>query len=88
MATTFNPRPCPCGCKKWIMAPWFGCQCSSLSTEEKDELMTMARDAARYRWLRNGNGYAPEENHAHGYEKLDRLCDAGIEGKEINFHAP
>lgn len=46
---TFNPQPCPCGCKKWIMSPWFGCQCSSLSTAEKDELMDMARDAERYR---------------------------------------
>lgn len=50
--TTFTPKPCPCGCKKWIMSPWFNCQCSSLSTAEKDELMEMARDATRYRELR------------------------------------
>lgn len=48
----FNPKPCPCGCKKWIMSPWFGCQCSSLSTKGKDELMDIARDAMRYRAIR------------------------------------
>jgi len=48
----FNPKPCPCGCKKWIMHPLFGCQCSSLSTEEKDEFMEIVRDAIRYRTLR------------------------------------
>lgn len=52
MLLDFNPKPCPCGCKKWIMHPLFGCQCSSLTTEEKDELMAMVRDANRYRELR------------------------------------
>jgi hypothetical protein len=46
--TTFNPKPCPCGCKKWIMSPWFNCQCSSVSTGEKDTLVRMARDANRW----------------------------------------
>ena len=49
---TFTPRPCPCGCKKWIMAPTFACQCSSVSASERDELMALQRDAVRYRALR------------------------------------
>lgn len=35
-------------------------------------------DAARYRWLRDGNGYAPEEEMVRGGEDLDKLCDDGI----------
>ena len=50
--TLFAPKQCPCGCKKWIMLPWFSCQCSSLSTAEKNEIMDIARDAMRYRALR------------------------------------
>jgi hypothetical protein len=34
-----SPIPCPCGCKKMIMRPLFGCQCSSLSKDEADELV-------------------------------------------------
>lgn len=49
----FAPRPCPCGCKKFIMAPTFACQCSSVDADERDELMAMQRDAIRYRALRS-----------------------------------
>lgn len=41
--------PCPCGCRKFIVKPYFGCQCSSLSEKEADELLAIARDAQRYR---------------------------------------
>lgn len=37
-----------------------------------------ALDAARYRWLRDGNAYAPEEDCTSGGEDLDHLCDRGI----------
>jgi hypothetical protein len=48
------------------------------------ELEKLRVDAARYRWLRNGNGYAPEEAYARGGRDLDRLCDQGIrENKAI-----
>ena len=42
-----------------------------------------ARDAARYRWLRNGNAVKPEEAGVYGGEDLDEMCDFGIaaEGK-------
>lgn len=36
------------------------------------------KDAKRYRWLRDGNAYAPEENFIDGYDALDELCDDGI----------
>lgn len=35
----------------------------------------------RYLWLRDGNGYAPEENFVRGGEDLDKLCDEGIAEK-------
>jgi hypothetical protein len=35
-------------------------------------------DAARYRWLRDGNAYKPEEEFVRGGDDLDALCDAGI----------
>lgn len=41
-----------------------------------------AQDAARYRWLRNGNGYVPEEEGVTGWEDLDQLCDEGLAESE------
>lgn len=34
-----------------------------------------AKDAARYRWLRDGNAYRPEEEGISGGEDLDRFID-------------
>lgn len=48
------------------------------SEEYRRNFVQMAHDAARYRWLRDGNAYAPEEEHVHGGEELDKLCDEGI----------
>jgi hypothetical protein len=42
-------KPCPCGCKKFIVTPLFGCQCSSLSEKDANELVK--------RW----NSYEPAE---------------------------
>lgn len=36
------------------------------------------RDARRYRWLRDGNAFAPEEEYVDGGDELDELCDKGI----------
>lgn len=44
----------------------------------REQLRTAERDAARYRWLRNGNAYAPEEVHVRGGNELDEICDDGI----------
>ena len=77
----FDPKPCPCGCKKWIMAPWFRCQCSSLSDEEKDELMAVARDAMRYRELRlrGISGVQPFKASTISEQcTLDAVCDIMI----------
>lgn len=41
----------------------------------------VVRDAARYRWLRADNAYAPEEQQVTGGQDLDDLCDAGIAGR-------
>jgi hypothetical protein len=76
--TTFNPQPCPCGCKKWIMAPWFGCQCSSVSTEEKDELMDIVRDAMRYRALRRVKTSVHPLNPSSYVEQSSLDCCADI----------
>lgn len=43
-----------------------------------DGMRTTVLYAQRYAWLRDGNGYAPEENYARGGEDLDRVCDEGI----------
>lgn len=40
-------------------------------------------DAIRYRWLRDENAYAPEENFVRGGQDLDRLCDDGIAGRDF-----
>jgi hypothetical protein len=39
----FNPIKCPCGCKKYIMEPYFHCQCSSLNREDA-EMMALIWD--------------------------------------------
>jgi hypothetical protein len=36
------------------------------------------KDAERYRWLRDGNAYVPEEQMCTGGEYLDEICDEGI----------
>lgn len=38
----------------------------------------VTRIVRRYLWLRDGNGYAPEEGFACGGVDLDKLCDNGI----------
>lgn len=38
-----------------------------------------AQDAARYRWLRDGNAVRPEEACIYGGTELDQLCDRGIQ---------
>jgi len=35
-------------------------------------------DAQRYKWLRDGNAFAPEEQGISGGEELDQLCDGYI----------
>jgi hypothetical protein len=42
------------------------------------EIERLALDAARYRWLRDDNAYAPEEAAIPGGEDLDELCDESI----------
>ncbi len=39
------------------------------------EIERLKIDAERYRRLRAGNAYAPEENGIRGGEALDELCD-------------
>lgn len=77
-------QPCPCGkCRKVVISPIFHCQDASIDRETADEIMALQRDALRYRWLRDGNGYAPEENYARGGDDLDRLCDQGIKDELV-----
>jgi hypothetical protein len=79
----FNPMPCPCRCKKFIMSPYFGCQCSSVRAQERDELLAMERDASRYKWLRDVADKMPDpcsfaSDVFKGGSALDDLCDQGI----------
>lgn len=32
-------KPCPCGCKKWIVSPLFHCQEASLHKDEAEDLV-------------------------------------------------
>ena len=52
---------------------------ATILLEAAADLDSLKRDAARYRWLRDGNAYAPEESFVTGGEELDELCDEGIE---------
>lgn len=48
----------------------------------------LVADATRYRWLRNGNAYRPEEEMIRGGDDLDVLCDEGaweVETKSAAF---
>lgn len=40
-----------------------------------EQLQHMAQDAERYRWLRDGNAYRPEEAGILGGVELDDFCD-------------
>lgn len=40
-------------------------------------------DAKRYRWLRDGNAYAPEEEMVRGGDELDKLCDEGMQPQPL-----
>lgn len=42
------------------------------------EFVALSCDADRYRWLRDGNAYAPEEESISGGEDLDDLCDEAL----------
>lgn len=53
-------------------------KCNMGCTEEHERLAKDALDAARYRWLRDGNGYMPEECGITGGDALDELCDEGV----------
>ncbi len=46
---------------------------------DEEFLSSLVRDALRYRWLRDGNAYRPEEECITGGEELDELCDKAIE---------
>lgn len=42
------------------------------------EIQTLRKDAARYRWLRDGNAFAPEEEMIRGGDELDEYIDREI----------
>jgi hypothetical protein len=58
-----------------------GCcpECGSVMVSAgQEDIEALRKDAERYRWLRAGNAYAPEEWLVQGDESLDMLCDEGI----------
>ena len=46
--------------------------------EWRDVFLPVIRDAERYAWLRDGNGYFPEENWLTGGEEMDEAIDAAM----------
>jgi hypothetical protein len=52
-----------------------------------DRIEALEKDAKRYRWLRDGNAYCPEEQEVTGGDDLDALCDAAIAAPEKTYPA-
>ena len=46
---------------------------------QSPEVQALRKDAERYRWLRDGNGYYPEENYLRGGVELDDGVDLAME---------
>lgn len=76
-----------------IQGAWEGYQEAAYSEENANSMAgalaiafglehNYAKDAARYRWLRAGNAYIPEEWSCTGGEALDDLCDGQIAEEE------
>jgi hypothetical protein len=53
-------------------------EAAELVRRVREERFTLMKEAARYRWLRADNAYAPEEAMVRGGPALDRLCDEGL----------
>lgn len=49
-----------------------------------DEWLRLKKDAERYRWLRAGNAYRPEEWSCTGGDELDQFIDESIEEKRTS----
>ena len=49
----------------------------------KAECEKLRKDAERYRWLRDGNGYYPEENYLRGGVELDAAIDAAMQEAKL-----
>ena len=45
---------------------------------QSPEIQALRKDAERYRWLRDGNGYYPEENYLRGGVELDDGIDLAM----------
>ena len=46
-----------------------------MTRAQRDAYERIVKDAVRYRWLRNGNAFVPEEEGVTGGEALDSLID-------------
>lgn len=52
---------------------------STLASQPAPKQQDDALAARRYRWLRDGNAYAPEEEMVRGGDELDKLCDESMQ---------
>lgn len=48
-----------------------------------ERLAQAEKDAARYRWLRDGHAYWPEEHYIRGGDALDELVDGEMQGEGV-----
>lgn len=55
----------------------------AVSEKSSENFDAMKKDAERYRWLRAGNAYVPEECCVTGGVELDEICDAKVGDWEI-----
>lgn len=50
------------------------------NVESSEDIESLRKDAERYRWLRAGNAYVPEECGVTGGVELDEICDGKVGG--------
>jgi len=56
-----------------------------IELEKKIDELTV--DARRYRFLRDGNGYLPEEEGVRGGDELDAMCDFYLDNPGCDYRA-
>ncbi len=63
-----------------MRGPLAASEAEAIAKWDEQDTQRDARDAARYRWIRDGNAYFPEEQGITGGEDLDALIDSAMDG--------
>ena len=71
----------------WSACKKLGLRGSSANVALGVELEELRADARRYRFLRDGNGYLPEEEGVRGGDELDAMCDFYVDNPGCDYRA-